>query len=274
MTLTPADYQATANWLREYLSNIPDTAIILGTGLSDMAEGENVIQRIPYGDIPGFVSSTAPSHKGNLVLADLDGVKVLFIQGRFHYYEGYPMHAVVFPTRVMAALGVKNLIVTNASGSLKNYLAPGSIVQIHDHINFMGTNPLIGVNDAALGERFPSMNQPYDPVAMDLCAEIAVEMGINLRRGVYLGVSGPSLETRAECACFAAWGADLVGMSTVPEVIAARHAGLKVLAFSIVTNYSNLFHDLEHSQEEIQYNAGLAAQNLKAIIAQYLQRIA
>lgn len=272
MTYVPADYRLTASWLKGKLSHIPETAIILGTGLSDMAEGDSVIQRIPYSEIPGFVSSTAPSHKGNLVLADLNGSKVLFIQGRFHYYEGYPMHAVVFPTRVMAALGVKNLIVTNASGSLKEQLVPGSIVQIYDHINFMGTNPLIGANDDTLGERFPSMNQPYDPTAMEVCDGIAREMGISLQRGVYLGVTGPSLETRAECASFAQWGADLVGMSTVPEVIAARHAGLKVLAFSIVTNYSNLFHDLEHSQEEIQHHAGLAAQNLKAIITAYLQR--
>ncbi len=266
--------QETAAWLKAKLPQLPKFAIILGTGLSDMAEAFPCLCNILYTEIPGFVASTAPSHKGHLVLADVEGVPVLFLQGRFHFYEGYAMEQVVFPTRVMAALGVQALIVTNAAGSLRLELPPGAIVQLTDHINFMGTNPLIGHNDETIGERFPSMNQPYDPQFRQLCDDIAAEQGINTQKGVYLAVTGPSLETRAECAAFAAWGADLVGMSTVPEVIAARHAGMKVLAYSIVTNYSNLFHEQAHSQDEIRHHAGISGAQLKGLLAAFIQRVA
>lgn len=266
-----SDYQQTADWLKQRLPEIPRIALILGTGLNGIAEQGRVLASIPYADIPGFVGSTAPSHKGNLVLGELGGRKVLYLQGRFHFYEGYPMSAVVFPTRVLASLGIKTLIVTNASGSLREELAPGSIVMITDHINNMGTNPLIGENDERLGERFPSLNQPYDLEYGEACAAIARSEGIEVHRGVYIAVTGPSLETRAECAAFANWGADLVGMSTVPEVIAARHAGMRVLAFSVVTNYSNLFHSQAHSQEEIRANADKASAHLITVITRFVQ---
>lgn len=266
------DYRKTAEWLKDKLPQIPTHAVILGTGLSDMAEAFPILLQIPYQEIPGFVSSTAPSHKGNLILCNVDGVPVLFLQGRFHFYEGYPMSDVVFPTRVLAALGIKALIVTNAAGSLRLELKPGAIVQLSDHINFMGTNPLIGHNDEDLGERFPSMNQQYDPEFCQLCDEIASELNIETHKGVYLAVTGPSLETKAECAAFATLGADLVGMSTVPEVIAARHAGMRVLAYSIVTNYSNLFHAQAHSQEEIRHHAGIAGKQLQNIIAGFIAK--
>jgi purine-nucleoside phosphorylase len=228
---------------------------------------------IPYTDIPGFVKSTAPSHAGNLIFGYLNELPVLLLQGRFHFYEGYSMEQVVFPTRVMACLGVKYLIVTNASGSLRKDFAPGEIVVLTDHINFMGTNPLIGTNDEAIGERFPSMNQLYSPALHSKVKAIAAAEQIPLHWGIYIGVTGPSLETKAECAAFAGMGADLVGMSTVPEVIAARHAGMVVLGFSVVTNYSNLFHDLAHSQEEIRDNANLATQRLKLIITQLMTHL-
>ncbi|MDD4223293.1 MAG: purine-nucleoside phosphorylase [Candidatus Cloacimonetes bacterium] len=260
----------TADWLKQRLPEVPKVALILGTGLNGIAERGRILFQIPYGEIPGFASSTAPSHKGNLILGELGGTKVLYLQGRFHYYEGHPMSAVVFPTRVLASLGVQTLIVTNASGSLREELAPGSIVMLADHINFMGTNPLIGENDGELGERFPSLNEPYDPRYAETCAQIARHEGIPLNKGVYVAVTGPSLETRAECAAFASLGADLVGMSTVPEVIAARHAGMRVLAFSVVTNYSNLFHNEAHSQEEIRANADRASTQLIAIITAFL----
>ena len=266
-------YTETAAWLKQRLPEVPKVAMILGTGLNAIAERGETMMEIPYGDIPGFASSTAPSHKGNLVLSELDGQKVLFLQGRFHFYEGHPMSAVVFPTRVLACLGVKTLIVTNASGSLKEELGPGSIVMLEDHINHMGTNPLIGENDEGLGERFPSMNHPYDPVYRERCFAIAHEQNIPLHSGVYLAVTGPSLETRAECAAFAGWGADLVGMSTVPEVIVARYAGMKVLAFSVVTNHSNLFHDKAHSQEEIRANADRASAHLINLITRFLKSL-
>ncbi len=269
-----SNYQQTAEWLKSKLPVLPKIAIILGTGLSDMAEAFPLLWRLPYSQIPGFVTSTAPSHKGNLLLCEVANQPVLFLQGRFHYYEGHPMSAVIFPTRVLAKLGVEILVVTNAAGSLRHHLPPGTIVQLSDHLNFMGINPLVGHNDEELGERFPSMNNPYDPKLCEICDQIAAEKGIPTAKGVYLAVSGPSLETKAECAAFAAWGADLVGMSTVPEVIAARHAGMKVLAYSIVTNFSNLFHAEAHSQEEIQHHASLAGQRLKDILAEFISRTA
>ncbi len=262
-------YSNSAAWLKERLPEVPKIAIILGTGLSDMAEAQNSIV-IPYSEIPGFVKSTAPSHRGNIVYTKLNGVPVLFMQGRFHYYEGYKMEQVVFPVRVLARLGIETLIVTNASGSLREHLKPGSIVNIYDHINFMGTNPLIGENDEDLGERFPSMNHLYDPKYISLVRDIASKHSIPISQGIYIAVSGPSLETKAECAFMSHIGADIVGMSTVPEVIAARHCGLKVLALSIVTNYSNLFHDLAHSQEEIRHHASVSGKNLNHIITEFI----
>lgn len=264
------NYRDTATWLKNRLSTSPQFAIVLGTGLGDLGEHFKVLQEINYSEIPGFVVSTAPSHKGKMLLCEIGGKAVLLLQGRFHYYEGYSMEQVVFPTRVLSCLGLKCLIITNAAGSLRKELVPGTIVMLTDHINFMGINPLIGENDNDLGERFPSMNQPYDPSYRDACRQIAKDLEIGLAEGVYIGVTGPSLETRAECAFFATVGADLVGMSTVPEVIAARHAGLKVLGFSIVSNYSNLFHDLEHSQEEIRQNANLAGRNLRTILERFI----
>lgn len=270
------NYRDTAEWLKARFANAlgmdvhPDAAIILGTGLSNMAEAFPVLLKIPYSEIPGFVTSTAPSHKGNLVLVQIGGKYALFLQGRFHFYEGHSMQQVIFPTRVIAALGIQTLIVTNAAGSLRKELPPGSIVQLTDHINLMGTNPLIGRNDESMGERFPSMNQLYEPAYRTRCDEIAEGYGIKTYKGVYLAVTGPSLETVAECRAFAQMGADVVGMSTVPEVIVARHAGLKVLAYSIVTNYSNLFHDAAHSQSEIQEHADLAGRNLQKILEDFI----
>ncbi len=269
----PADYRATAQWLKDRLPRLPKAGVILGTGLNQMAEDFPVLFRLPYAEIPGFVSSTAPSHLGNLILAEVGGTAVIFLQGRFHYYEGYPMEQVVFPTRVLACLGVKTLVVTNASGSLKKELEPGNIVLITDHINFMGINPLRGHNDDELGERFPSLNQLYEPAYQKQIEAIAARHSIPVQHGTYIAVGGPSLETKAECAAFAGWGADLVGMSTAPEVIAARHAGMKVLGISIVTNYSNLFHDLAHYQAEIQEQAALAGKRLQTILTEFLSAL-
>lgn len=265
------NYRDTAQWLKSKLPELPETAVILGTGLNDMIDGFPVLASLHYGDIPGFVNSTAPSHKGNLVLCKVGAKPVVFLQGRFHYYEGHSMEQVIYPTRVLAALGVKNLIVTNAAGSLRKELVPGAIVQITDHINFMGINPLVGKNYDDLGERFPSMNQLYDPFYREVCDSISQKHCIQTFKGVYLAVSGPSLETKAECAAFAMIGADLVGMSTVPETITARHAGMKVLAYSIVTNYSNLFHEDAHSQEEIRHHAGIAGKNLKLLLSDFIE---
>lgn len=267
------DYRQTAAWLKERLPAMPMAALILGTGLGDLADSLKQLAIIPYSEIPGFSSATAPSHKGNLVLVEMAEKPVIIMQGRLHYYEGHSMEELIFPTRVLAALGIKNLFITNAAGSLRLHLKPGALVQITDHINFMGTNPLIGKNDESLGERFPSMNELYDPLFRQTALDYAAQNGITLFQGIYLAVTGPSLETKAECAAFAALGADLVGMSTVPEVIVARHAGLRVAAFSIVTNYSNLFHDQAHSQEEIRTNAARASSGLTQILVHLVQKI-
>jgi len=267
------DYQHTAQWLLAKLPEPPVAGIILGTGLGPLAEMLQNKITIPYETIPGFVKSTAPSHAGNLLFGYLSGKPVILFQGRFHFYEGYSMAQVVFPVRVLASMQVKTLIVTNASGSLRQDFEPGDIVILTDHINFMGTNPLIGENDVSLGERFPSMNLQYSAAMHSLLKEIAQQHQIKLQWGVYLAVTGPSLETKAECAMFAKLGADLVGMSTVPEVIVARHAGMQVLGISIVTNYSNLFHDLAHSQEEIRANANQATAQLKLLISELIIRI-
>jgi len=267
------DHKATAHWLKDRIPEIPISAIVLGTGLNDMVSGIDDPLVIPYEIIPGFVKSTAPEHKGNLIFGYIRRRPVLLMQGRFHYYEGYEMPQIIFPLRTISQLGIPNLIVTNASGSLRKHLPPGSIIIVSDHINFMGINPLRGHNDETLGERFPSMNMLYDPEYIRMITDIAREEQIDIHDGVYIAVSGPSLETRAECAFFAQIGADVVGMSTVPEVIAARHCGMKVLTLSIVTNYSNLFHDESHSQEEIRHNAGQASRQLKLLIERFISRL-
>lgn len=267
------DYKYTAQWILKQINTVPDVGIILGTGLNGLVDILQDKIVIPYEDVPGFVKSTAPSHAGNIVFGYLSGKAVMLYQGRFHYYEGYSMEQVVFPVRVLAAMKVKNLFVTNASGSLREDFRPGDIVIIKDHINFMGTNPLIGENHENLGERFPSMNKQYSVMLYEMVQNIANERGISIKYGVYLAVTGPSLETKAECAMFAQLGADLVGMSTVPEVITARHAGLNVLGISVVTNYSNLFHDLAHSQEEIRANADKASANLRLLISEVLSQV-
>lgn len=266
-------YHQTAEWLQSSIPEQPLAGIILGTGLNPLADMLTDKITIPYEQIPGFVKSTAPSHSGNLLFGYLSTVPVICLQGRFHYYEGYNMEQVVFPVRVLTALKVKILIVTNASGSLREDFAPGDIVVLTDHINFMGTNPLIGKNDNALGERFPSMNLQYDPKMHQMIKEISRQYNIPLKWGVYLAVTGPSLETKAECSMFAKYGADLVGMSTVPEVIVARHGGMRVFGISIVTNYSNLFHNLAHSQEEIRANAAKASDYLKLLISNLMIKL-
>ena len=191
---------------------------------------------IPYGDIPGFSVATAPNHRGRLVVGLLGGRRVICMQGRLHYYEGHSMQRIIFPVRVFARLGVGKLIVTNAAGGIKRDFTVGDIMLIDDHINLQGTNPLVGPNDDSFGERFCDMTFVYDPEMKEAALRAAEKAGVPLRRGVYIAVTGPSYETPAEIRAFRALGADAVGMSTVPEVIAASHAGMKVLGFSLITN--------------------------------------
>jgi purine-nucleoside phosphorylase len=222
--------------VRKHGSVSPDVAIILGTGLGGLAEQIDVEASIPYEQIPGFPLSTVETHAGRLLLGRLGKRSVVAMQGRFHRYEGYGLAEVTFPVRVLHALGARSLIVSNACGGMHPLWGPGDLVLLSDHINLLGDNPLVGSNDERLGPRFPDMSAPYDPELRALARAAALDLGIVLREGVYLAVPGPSLETRAEYRMLRAMGADVVGMSTVPEVIVANHAGMRTLGISIITD--------------------------------------
>ncbi len=251
----------------------PGVGIVLGTGLGALASEIAAEASIPYPEIPHFPRSTVDGHKGQLVCGTLAGRAVMAMEGRFHLYEGYTAAQVTFPIRVMRELGCRTLIVSNAAGGMNPLHARGDLVVIDDHINLMGVNPLIGPNDDRLGPRFADMVEPYDRRLQDLALEIALGEKIVARRGVYVGVTGPNLETRAEYRFLRAIGADVVGMSTVPEVLVAVHAGMKVLGFSIVTDLC-LPDALEPVKiEDILAVAGEAEGKLRTIVRRVLERI-
>jgi purine-nucleoside phosphorylase len=214
----------------------PEIGIILGTGLGALAREIRVQHSIPYAEIPNFPLATVESHSGQLLLGELGGKRVVAMQGRFHRYEGYTLQQVVLPVRVMYLLGARHLIVSNACGGMNPLWSAGDIMLIDDHINLLGDNPLIGANINELGPRFPDMSEAYDRELQGLAERTARDHGIALRRGVYAAVPGPNLETRAEYRMLRTMGADVVGMSTVPEVIAARHMNMRVLGLSIITD--------------------------------------
>jgi purine-nucleoside phosphorylase len=222
--------------IRTRYTGSPDVAIILGTGLGALGREIALETSLDYADIPGFPLSTVESHSGRLLFGTLGGKQVVAMQGRFHRYEGYTLQQVTFPVRVMRALGARTLVVSNACGVMNPLWDKGELMLIADHINLLGDNPLVGPNDDALGPRFPDMSQPYDPALRALAREVAVESKVILREGVYAAVTGPNLETRAEYRMLRNAGADVVGMSTVPEVIVAIHAGMRVLGVSILTD--------------------------------------
>lgn len=244
---TQAIEKATA-FLKEKGIEKPEIGLILGSGLGELAnEAENAIA-VPYEDIPEFPVSTVEGHAGQLVYGDLGGKKVLAMQGRFHYYEGYSMKEVTFPVRVMKALGVESLVVTNAAGGVNESFTPGDLMIITDHINMVGVNPLHGPNDNVQGPRFTDMSNAYDKEYQRVIEKVAAEQNISIQKGVYMGLSGPTYETPAEVRMVRTLGGDAVGMSTVPEVIVANHAGLKVAGISCITNFAagmqeNLNHD-------------------------------
>ncbi len=222
--------------IRSRSSLEPEVAVILGTGLGGLAREIDLDAAISYAEIPGFPLSTVESHEGRLLLGRLGGKRVVAMQGRFHRYEGYTLQQVTFPVRVMRALGAGVLVVSNACGGMHPLWRPGELVLIADHINLLGDNPLVGPNDDSLGPRFPDMSRAYDPDLRALAREVARDLGVVLHEGVYVAVTGPNLETAAEYRFLRAIGADVVGMSTVPEVIVAVHGGMRVLGVSIITD--------------------------------------
>jgi purine-nucleoside phosphorylase len=262
-----------ARAIRRHSSSRPKVGIILGTGLGGLAAQIESAHAIPYDGIPHFPISTVESHAGQLVCGKLRGVEVMAMEGRFHYYEGYSMQEVTFPVRVMRELEVEILIVTNAAGGMNPHHDLADLVIIEDHINLMGDNPLRGHNDESLGPRFPDMSQPYDRALQALAQKSALELGIPCRKGIFVAVTGPNLETRAEYRMLRGMGADLVGMSTVPEVIVAVHAGLRVLGFSIVTDLC-LPDALEPADiKQIIEVAGRGGERLSRLIPHIIERL-
>ena len=232
----------------------PDVAVILGSGLGALAGEVQALASLPYAAIPGFAQSSVEGHAGRLVLGTLENTRVVLMQGRFHFYEGYDLQQVTFPVRVMHALGARTLLVTNAAGGLNPDFQAGDLMLITDHINLLGwggQNPLIGPNEPSLGPRFPSMNPAYDPQLLEAAQKAASECNIPLRQGVYIVVAGPNYETRAELRLLRQWGADAVGMSTVPEVLVARHEGMRVAGISAITNMALAESDEPVNHEEV-----------------------
>jgi purine-nucleoside phosphorylase len=272
-TPLPQRIAATAYRIRERAPQPCEVGVVLGTGLGGLAERIEIEHAIDYAELPGFAAPTVETHSGRLLLGTLGGKRVVAMQGRFHRYEGYTLEQVTFPIRVMRALGAGVLVVSNASGGMNPMWSPGELVLIADHINLLGDNPLIGPNWDELGPRFPDMSEPYDEALQRLALAVALERGIRLNRGVYVAVPGPNLETRAEYRMLRAMGADIVGMSTVPEVIVAVHAGMRVLGVSIITD-ACLPDALEPaSLEKILGVARAAEPNLTALIEAVVERI-
>jgi len=269
-TLRQALHQAVAA-IRSRVAAEPEVAIILGTGLGQLAQSIEVEAQLPYADLPGFPLSTVESHEGRLLFGRSGGRAVVAMQGRFHRYEGYDLQRVTFPVRVLRLLGAHTLFVTSACGGMHPLWRPGDLVLLDDHINLLGDNPLVGPNLDELGPRFPDMSEPYDRELQGLAEQAALELGITLRRGVYVAVTGPNLETRAVYRMLRTLGADVVGMSTVPEVIVARHAGMRALGVSIITD-SCLPDALEPADiTTILHTARAAEPRLAALLARVLE---
>lgn len=267
-------FKQSAAFIRQQVSYTPQIMIILGSGLGGLVNKiENQIV-IPYEKIPNFPVSTVEGHAGRLVFGDLGGKKVMAMQGRFHYYEGYSMYQVTFPVRVAYFLGVKILIVSNAAGGLNPKFRKGDLMIITDHINNFPEHPLRGKNYDDLGVRFPEMSKVYEPEYIEIAEKIAKENNIKIQKGIYIGSSGPTLETPAEYRMFRLWGADATGMSTVPEVIVAHHQGMKVFGMSVITNVAEPEDPNEKTtHEEVQNVAGMVEPMMTKLIEELIKRI-
>ena len=252
----------------------PEIGIVLGSGLGKLADQIENPLVVPYKDIPGFPVSTAIGHKGNFIVGQLGGKCIIAMQGRIHYYEGYGMDMVVLPIRVMMTVGIQKLFVSNAAGGVSFDLHIGDLMIIKDHINLL-PNPLIGPNMDHLGPRFPDMTRPYDPSLIALAKQVAADQGITLKEGVYVGGTGPSYETPAEYKYFRLIGGAAVGMSTVPEVIAARHAGVPVFGISVITNeaHDDYAEDYVNDGDEVVVAANKAADKMTALIREMIERL-
>lgn len=265
--------KATANYITERINANPEIGIILGTGLGGLVNEIDIIDSIPYNEIPNFPVSTVDGHAGRLIFGKLGKKEVLAMQGRFHYYEGYSMEEVTFPVRVLKLVGITNLFVSNASGGLNPDYQVGDIMVINDHIDFFPEHPLRGKNLNELGPRFPDMSKCYDKRLRNKAKLIALEHNLNFKEGVYVGVSGPTFETPAEYKMFRILGADVVGMSTVPEVIVARHMDLKVFGISIITDSGVPGEIVEISHEEVQEVAMKAEPKMTLLLKKLIESI-
>ena len=274
MTDIFSNAQSAADYIRTATDLKPHIGIILGSGLGNFANHVRGATRIPYTEIPHFPRSTVEGHSGHLVLGVIAGIPVAVMQGRVHAYEGYPLSEVTFPTRVLGLIGCKTLIVTNAAGGINLNYSEGALVALRDHINLQGTNPLIGPNDERFGPRFPDMTQAYDLEFRRFVAESGRNLSLNLQEGVYLALAGPNYETPGEIHSFRTLGADLVGMSTVPEVLAARHSGIRVLGISCVTNMAAGITGKTLSAEEVFETGARVKHQFIALLRAIIPRIA
>lgn len=268
------EIEAAVSFLRQKIGAAPRLALVLGSGLGGLAEEVEDPLTIPYSRISGFSVSTAPGHAGALVCGKLSGRKVIVMQGRFHFYEGYPLERIVFPLRVFRALGVERLLLTNAAGGVNPGFSPGDFMVIRDHINMTGWNPCIGQNDERLGPRFFDMSRAYSPALRGLAHRAGEELGIALREGVYAWFTGPSFETPAEIRMVGILGADAVGMSTVPEAIAAAHCGLETLGISCITNMAAGMLDRPISSEEVLEISAARRPEFSALVRRVVDLIA
>ncbi|WP_424244897.1 purine-nucleoside phosphorylase [Elusimicrobium posterum] len=263
----------TAMWIKARVNTVPEIAVILGTGLGELVNFITDKTEFPYNEIPNFPVSTVEGHSGKLIFGKLGGKNIMAMQGRFHFYEGYNMKEVTFPVRVMQMLGIKYLFVSNAAGGMNGSFEVGDIMLIEDHINLFPEHPLHGKNDEKLGVRFLDMSEAYDKILRKMAADIAKKNNIKLQYGVYVGTQGPTFETPAEYNYFRIIGGDAVGMSTVPEVIVARHAKIKVLAFSIITDLGVYGKIVEVSHEEVQEAAKIAQPKLALVMQEVIKQL-
>ena len=265
--------ESTIKFINEKTNNfVPEIGLILGSGLGEFAD-EYCEYAVNYSDIPNFIKSNVQGHKGRLVFAEIEGKKVVMMQGRNHFYEGHSMSEITYPIKVMKHLGVKTLILTNAAGAINECFRPSDLMIITDHINNMGTNPLIGPNDDTLGERFPDMSEVYKKDLVNLAEKCAEKLKLDVQRGVYMASTGPSYETPAEVRMARILGADAIGMSTVPEAIVANYCGIKVMGISCISNTASGVSDMVLSHQEVLENTNRAKIRFKALVLEILKHI-